>query len=120
VGIETGMDPALTRSDSMAGSMSGKPGTLPPTWRSVEVEYTLFKKVIGVKGDIGVKKIGEREPLVINVYTAVTSGVVAERGRERIRLQLSKPICADECAKVTISRRIGAGWRLIGYGRIVG
>lgn len=120
VGIETGMDPALTRSDSMAGSMSGKPGALPPTWYSVELEYTLFKRVVGVEGDVEVKQISEKEPLVVNVYSAVTSGVVTERRPDRIRLRLSKPICADVGAKVTISRRIGTGWRLIGYGRLVG
>jgi len=32
---------------------------------------------------------------------------------------LKLPICADKGERVAISRRIGARWRLIGYGIII-
>ncbi len=120
IGVETTLDPALTKSDSLVGNMCGKPGTLPPTWNSLEIEYTLFKKVVGVEGDMDVRQISEKEPVVINCFTAVTSAVVVRRQSDRLSLALSKPICAWPGSKVTISRRIGTGWRLIGYGDIIG
>ncbi|MEM3394783.1 MAG: translation initiation factor IF-2 subunit gamma [Nitrososphaerota archaeon] len=119
VGIETGIDPSFTKADSMAGNIAGRPGTLPPVWRSLQISYTLFKKVVGVEGEMEVKPISEKEPLVINIYSAVTSCVVVKRTSEILTVELSKPICAKPGDKVTISRRIGAGWRLIGYGKIV-
>lgn len=118
-GIETKLDPALTKSDGMTGNMAGAPGTLPPTLYEVSLEYTLFKHVVGVKEKIEVKPIADKEPLVLNVYSAVTSGVVTHRTKERIEVRLTRPIVAERYDKVAISRKIGAGWRLIGYGRIV-
>ncbi len=120
VGLETTLDPALTKSDALVGNVCGEPGTLPPVWRSLELEYALFKKVIGVEGDVDVRQISEKEPLVINSFTAVTSAVVAKRHSDKVQLNLSKPICAWPGSKVTLSRRIGTGWRLIGYGTVVG
>ncbi len=119
VGLETGIDPSLTKADSMAGNFAGRPGTLPPVWRTLQISYTLFKKVVGVEGEVEVKQIAEKEALVINIYSAVTSCIVSKRTSDTLTLELSKPICASPGDKVTISRRIGAGWRLIGYGKIV-
>ncbi|MEM0482275.1 MAG: translation initiation factor IF-2 subunit gamma [Nitrososphaerota archaeon] len=120
IGVETSLDPALTKSDALVGEMAGSPSKLPPVWKTLEIEYTLFQKVIGVEGDVDVKQISEREPLVINSYTAVTSGVVAKRHSGRLTLSLSKPLCAWPGDRVSICRKIGTGWRLIGYGKIVG
>jgi len=120
IGIETRMDPAITKSDGLVGNMAGEPSKLPPVWRALEIEYSLFKKVVGVEGEVDVKPVTEKEPLVINCYTAVTSGVVVKRQSDRLILSLSKPICAWSGDRVSISRRIGSGWRLIGYGIIVG
>jgi translation initiation factor 2 subunit 3 len=120
IGVETSLDPALTKSDALVGEMAGSPSKLPPVWKTLEVEYTLFQKVIGVEGDVDVKQISEKEPLVINSYTAVTSGIVVKRHGGRLTLNLSKPLCAWPGDRVSICRKIGMGWRLIGYGLIVG
>ena len=119
-GIETKLDPALTKSDGMTGNMAGKPGTLPPTRYQLTLEYTLFEYVVGVKEKLKVAPLQVKEPLVLNVFSAVTSGVVTRWGRERIEVMLSRPVVGREGDKVAISRKIGAAWRLIGYGKIVG
>ncbi len=118
-GVETTLDPALAKSDGLVGNMAGKPGTLPPVWNSLRIEYELFQRVLGVDAEIEVKPIAEKEPLVINVYSAVTSGVVSKRTPDYVQVELTRPVCAEEGRRVTISRKIGAGWRLIGYGTIV-
>jgi len=117
-GIETKLDPALTKADGMTGNMTGKPGTLPPTLYDLSLEYTLFKYVVGVKDKMEVTPIADKEPLVLNVYSAVTTGVVTHRTKDRIEINLMRPIVAQHGDKVSISRKIGAGWRLIGYGKI--
>jgi len=120
IGIETSLDPALTKSDALVGDMAGEPSKLPPVWKTLEIEYSLFQKVIGVEGDVDVKQVSEKEPLVINSYTSVTSGVVVKRHGGRLTISLSKPLCAWPRDRVSISRKIGMGWRLIGYGVILG
>ena len=118
-GIETKLDPALTKADGMTGNMAGKPGTLPPIRSHLELEYKLFEKVVGLSEDVAVAPIREREALVINVYSAVTSGIVTRRTSDRIELELRRPIVAEDGDKVAISRIMGSAWRLIGYGKIV-
>jgi len=118
-GIETKLDPALTKSDGMTGSMAGAPGTLPPTRYDLTIEYELFKQVVGLSESVEVAPIRQNEQLVLNVYSAVTSGVVTMRSGERLEIALKRPVVASEGDKVAISRIIGSAWRLIGYGRIV-
>ncbi|MDW8092111.1 MAG: translation initiation factor IF-2 subunit gamma [Nitrososphaerota archaeon] len=120
IGIETELDPSLTRSDALSGNMAGKPDALPPTHYNLQLEYQLFKKVVGVEGDIEVKQVAEKEQLVVNAYSSVTVGVVTKRTSDELTLDLTKPICAPAGHKVTISRRIGTSWRLIGFGIIKG
>jgi len=118
-GIETKLDPALTKSDGMTGNMAGAPGTLPPTRYDVTIEYTLFDQVVGLTERTPVAPIKEREQLVLNVYSSVTSGVVTKRTSDTIEVTLKRPVVASEGDKVAISRIIGSAWRLIGYGKVV-
>ncbi|MCX8203824.1 MAG: translation initiation factor IF-2 subunit gamma, partial [Nitrososphaeria archaeon] len=120
VGIETNLDPSFTKSDGMSGNMAGRPGTLPPVWSELELDYALFERVVGVDGDLKVGRIAPRETLVLNAYSAVTSGVVTSVSGERLSVKLTRPIAASPGDRVTISRKVGTGWRLIGYGKIVG
>ena len=55
---------------------------------------------------------------MLNVATATSVGVTrnAEKGRTDLNLRL--PICADKGQRISLSRRIGSRWRLIGYGTI--
>jgi len=38
--------------------------------------------------------------------------------KKSVKCTLKKPVCAEKGAKMTISRRLGQRWRLIGYGLI--
>lgn len=118
-GIETKLDPALTKSDGMTGNMAGAPGTLPPTRYDVAIEYTLFDQVVGLTEKMPVAPIKEKEQLVLNVYSAVTSGIVTKKSDDIIEVSLKRPIAASDGDKIAISRIIGPAWRLIGYGKIV-
>ncbi|MCS7132284.1 MAG: translation initiation factor IF-2 subunit gamma [Nitrososphaeria archaeon] len=118
-GIETKLDPALTKSDGMTGNMAGAPGTLPPTRYDITIEYTLFDQIIGLTEKMPVAPVKEKEQLVLNVYSAVTSGIVTRRTSDVIEISLKRPVVASEEDKVAISRIIGSAWRLIGYGKVV-
>ncbi len=119
IGIGTKLDPSLTKADGLSGMVLGKPGTLPPTWNRFTLEVHLMERVVGAKEELEVEKIKTSEPLMLNVGTATTVGIVTSARDDVAEMVLKLPVCAQQGDRVAISRRIGARWRLIGYGIIV-
>jgi len=120
VGIGTDLDPSLTKSDGLVGSVAGKVDTLPPTLEKVTLDVQLFEKVVGTELAVPVEKIRTNEPLVLNVGTTVTSGLVTSARENLADIALRKSVCAEPSSKVAISRRIADSWRLIGFGTLRG
>ena len=58
------------------------------------------------------------EMLMLNVATATSVGTTRNAEKGRTDLELRLPICADKGQRISLSRRIGSRWRLIGYGTI--
>jgi translation initiation factor 2 subunit 3 len=117
-GIGTMLDPSLSKSDGLVGSLAGKPGTLPPVVDSMILEYRLFEKVVGSLTEEKVAKIAKGERLLLNVGTAKTMGEVIEVSKKEIKTQLTIPVCSVIGDRVALSRRIGSRWRLIGVGTV--
>ena len=118
VAVGTDLDPSVTKSDGLVGNVLGRAGTLPPTLEKVSLNVDLFEKAVGTEQLVPVQRIKMNEPLVLNVGTAVTSGLVVSAREEIADVALKKPICAEAGSKVALSRRIGESWRLIGFGTI--
>jgi translation initiation factor 2 subunit 3 len=118
VGIGTDLDPSLTKSDGLVGSVAGKVDALPSTLAKITLDVKLFEKVVGTELAVPVEKIRTNEALVMNVGTTVTSGVVTSAREDLVDVGLRKPVCAEPGAKVAISRRIAESWRLIGFGTL--
>jgi translation initiation factor 2 subunit 3 len=116
VGVGTNLDPSLTKSDGLIGNVVGKAGTLPEPLTQLTLEVTLFEKAVGTKEMVTVEKIKSNEALVLNIATTVTSGIVTSARNSEIEIALKKPVCIEPKSKAAISRKIGEGWRLIGYG----
>jgi translation initiation factor 2 subunit 3 len=120
VGIGTSLDPSLSKSDGLVGSVVGKVGELPPVLERLTADVTLFERAVGTEQLVPVDKIKTNEPLVLNVGTAVTSGVVTSAREDIVDISLKKPVCPMPSFKIAISRRIGDSWRLIGFGALKG
>ncbi len=118
IGIMTDLDPAVVKADSLTGNLVGLPGKLPPVWINLVLETTLMERVVGSVEELKVNPIVPNELLMLNVNSAATVGVVREIAKNKIKCVLKKPICASIGARVTISRRVGTRFRLIGYGII--
>ncbi|MBM3291698.1 translation initiation factor IF-2 subunit gamma [Candidatus Bathyarchaeota archaeon] len=116
VGVGTTLDPSLTKSDGLVGSIAGKPGTLPPVRDELSLDIKLFKSVIGSKDQEDVARIAKGEKLLLNVGTSKTMADITTVKKDYIEAKLSIPICGEETDHVAISRRIGGRWRLIGAG----
>ncbi|MDE1725768.1 MAG: translation initiation factor IF-2 subunit gamma [Thaumarchaeota archaeon] len=116
VAIGTKLDPSMTRSDSLIGSIIGKPGTLPDNSYNAKIEVNLFDTAVGSGDEIKVSSIQTGESLRLSIGTApLLSKVTSARGKI-VEVQFKRPVCLFDNSKVAISRRIGERWRLIGAG----
>ncbi len=118
VAAMTTLDPGIVKGDSLSGSVVGIPGKLPPIWTEFTLKTTLLERVVGADEDIRVDNIKLNEVLMLNVNSAATVGLVDHISKDKVHCKLKVPVCADTNDRVTISRRIGARFRLIGYGEI--
>lgn len=118
IGVGTKLDPSLTKSDALVGQVAGIPGKIPPTIDGFVMETKLLPRVVGVTEEYKVEPIRSNEPLMLNIGTATTIGVVTSARGTEAEVKLKRPVCAETGAPIAISRRVGARWRLIGSGRL--
>lgn len=116
VAIGTKLDPTFTKSDSLIGSVIGKPGTLPKDVEDITVETHLFDTAVGTQDMVKVEPIKAKEPLRLNIGTAASVGTVTSVRDGKMEVKLKKPVCLMPKSRVAISRRIAERWRLIGSG----
>ena len=119
-GLGTLLDPSITTADNLSGQVLAKKGELPTIRTECSISVELMETMVSGDGE-GADKIyplRNNEMLMVNVATSTSVGVVkgAEKGKATLHLRL--PICADEGQRVSLSRRVGARWRLIGHGTI--
>ncbi|NPA63234.1 MAG: translation initiation factor IF-2 subunit gamma [Methanococci archaeon] len=120
IGVGTTLDPYLTKSDALTGSVVGLPGTLPPIREKITIRANLLDRVVGTKEELKIEPLRTGEVLMLNIGTATTAGVITSARGDVADIKLKLPICADVGDRVAISRRVGSRWRLIGYGTIEG
>ena len=118
VGMGTLLDPSLTKSDGLVGSLVGKPGTLPPVLSEVGLDVQLFETVVGSREMERVALVARGENLLLNVGTAKTMGSVTTVSKDYLEASLTIPVCGEGGDRVAISRRVGSRWRLIGIGTL--
>lgn len=116
VAIGTTLDPSITKSDSLLGSVIGYPDKLPPVVDSVKIETDLFDSAVGSSTMTKVDALRKTEFLRLNVGTAVTLGSVTNVNSSTIDLSLRRPISVDIGNRLALSRKIEDRWRLIGSG----
>ena len=120
-GIATPLDPVATKADELSGQVMAKEGELPPIWETLELELELLEKMVagGDGGSDPVRPLSMNEMLMINSATATSVGTVAKKGKVS-KISLRLPICAKVGSRITLSRRVGSRWLLIGHGTILG
>ncbi|MDQ3884242.1 MAG: translation initiation factor IF-2 subunit gamma [Thermoproteota archaeon] len=117
VAIGTRLDPTFTKSDSLIGSVVGKPGTLPKDVEDITMEIVLFDTAVGTAEMVRVEPLKAKEPIRVNMGTAAAIGNVTNvKDSSKIEVKLKKPVCFMPKSRVAISRRIAERWRLIGSG----
>ncbi len=118
IGVMTLLDPSIVKSDQLTGAVVGHKDKLPPVWNNLSLDVSLLERVVGSRESQAVDPIKFGEPLMLNVNSAATVGMVNDLKKNKVKCKLKIPVCAEVGSRVTISRRIGNRFRLIGYGEI--
>ncbi|MBS3172541.1 translation initiation factor IF-2 subunit gamma [Candidatus Woesearchaeota archaeon] len=117
-GILTKLDSSIVKSDSLAGNVVGVPGHMPEIIYELNFKPKLLERVVGAKDELLVDQIKKGENLMLNANSTATVGMVVETSKGIVKIILKKPICVLKRDRITISRMIGARWRLIGWGSL--
>jgi len=118
LGVMTNLDPFITKSDSLVGNLVGLVGTLPESTNKIKLEINFIERILK---DLpaNAKEIKVGDTLLINVGTARSIGIVKNKKKKEIEIDLKIPVCIYKEDRVVISKQIEGRWRLIGYGKIL-
>ena len=121
-GIATPLDPLITKADDLSGQVMAREGELPPIWEEMKLDLQLLDKTISSNtGEIEtIRPLQPNEMLMINSATATSVGTIKTIKSKKVTIKLRLPICARKGSRITLSRRVGSRWRLIGHGTISG
>jgi len=114
VAIGTSLDPSLTKSDALVGSVIGRKGEVPDPVDTLTVKYSVLERK-----DIPKTPLRENEPVVVNVHTSTGVGLITKLSKGAATIKLKKPTVVYKDMHVAISRKVGQRWRLTAWGRIV-
>jgi translation initiation factor 2 subunit 3 len=102
---------------------------MPEVLCEIDATYFLLKRLLGVKNTKQSAEVkGERknkvsslkpdEMLMINVGSQSLAGKVINVKKDSVRIEFTKPVCANIGDKIAMSRRVENNFRLIGWGQI--
>jgi translation initiation factor 2 subunit 3 len=114
VAVGTSIDPGLTKSDTLVGSVVGEPGKIPDPTDTLNVKYQLLKRT-----DIEIQPLREGEPVVVNIHTATGVGIISKLAKGIATIRLKKPVVSEKGMRIALSKRVGQRWRLASWGEAV-
>ncbi len=109
VGIETSLDPWITKNDKLAGNLAGHVGKLPHVRNEIEIEYNLFENF----------NLSKDDKVMISCLVNRSLGIITKINSKKAEIKLTLPICAEKGTKISLSKQINGRWCLIGYGIII-
>ncbi|MFZ5500417.1 MAG: translation initiation factor IF-2 subunit gamma, partial [Candidatus Micrarchaeota archaeon] len=99
---------------ALVGSVVGHKGQVPDPVDTLSVKYRILERT-----DVQNMPLREAEPVVVNVHTSTSVGVVAKLAKGIATIKLKKPIVVYPKMHVALSRRMGQRWRLSAWGEVV-
>lgn len=119
ISIETSLDPTMTKTDSLTGSIVSIKGSLPEVTTKIKIKAHLFNQALGTIDKKQVEPLKTKELLMLSINTTISVGTIEKIDKNLVELSLNVPIIALEGDNVGIARNIAGHWRLIGQGEII-
>lgn len=119
ISIETELDPFMTKTDSLTGSVLSQKGKLPDVTSKTKIKAELFKEVLGEEEKEKVLELKTKEMLMLSVNTTISVGTIEKISGKEVEMNLNIPIIALKGDNVGLARNIKGHWRLIGFGEIL-
>ncbi len=120
ISIETELDPYMTKTDSLIGSVISRKGLLPEISYNIKMKYELFENLSGVPNSKKIELLKTKEMLMLSINTSITVGTVQRIKDDEVELSLNLPVVDFDGDNVGIARNVDGHWRLIGSGTIMG
>ncbi len=117
--FETELDPILTKSDAIAGSIASSQNNLPNINDKIKIKFSLFSEVLGEEKQIKTEGLKISELIMLSVNTTITVGKIEKIKNNEADVSLRIPIVPLKGDSVGIARNINGHWRLIGFGEII-
>lgn len=114
--IETELDMAMGKADTLSGCVVSIEGLLPEITNKISIKHHLFKEYVG---GIQIPPLKPAETLMLSINTSVTIGFLNKISNDIAEISLKIPIVPFKNDKVGIARNVNNHWRLIGYGEII-
>ncbi len=118
LGVMTKLDPALTKSDSLAGNFAGLPEKMPHFSKELTLETHLMERVVGLKEEIKIEKFKTGDTILITIGTEKTIAKIVSARPDVIDVVSEQPMYSEKGGRVALSKMVQNRWRLIGYGVI--
>ncbi|MCK5321746.1 MAG: translation initiation factor IF-2 subunit gamma [Candidatus Aenigmarchaeota archaeon] len=117
--VETQLDPFLSKSDSLAGSVVGLSGKLSKNCSEMKVKVEFLKRIVGTEELKGNQtNLMRNDIILIHLGTQRTIGICVKPGNVAEFKLPKRPLCVNSGEKVAFSKQINKRWRLIGYGTV--
>lgn len=114
IAVGTSLDSAITKADSLVGSVIGRKGEVPDPVDTIKVKYHLLPRK-----DVENIPLKENEVVVVNVHTATTVGAIVGIAKGVATIRMKKPLVVYSQMNVALSRKFGQRWRLSAWGSAV-
>jgi translation initiation factor 2 subunit 3 len=120
IGILTGLDPNMTKSNCLVGQIGGIKETLQDINEEINFSVNLFDEIIVNNKNVSVKPLIPNEPLMLIVNSFTTAGIVMKTNLKEATMKLKRPVMVFPDDKLVIFRQIEKKkWKIIGYGNIL-
>ena len=113
--IETELDMAVGKADTLSGCVASLENKLPEITTKITIRYKLFKEYVG---GTQITPLKPSENIMLSINTSVTVGVISKLSADTVEISLKIPIVPFKEDKVGIARNVNNHWRLIGHGEI--
>ena len=108
-GLSTSLDPYFGKNDKLSGSVICLKGKPIDVYSKLDLKFKILDNSL----------LKPNEVLLLNNWTAKTTGTVKAVKKDAVSLDLALPIASMKGERVSISRKMGSRWKLSGWGEIL-